>query len=285
VGRETVARLGMNVDTAGWADASQIAAAGARWVRIVAAQQDHKGGPIDQRPFLQACKDSRLKVLLVIASESLHPGNWGQEADRYIGWYADRYSGLFDAVQVGNEPDGSEGASWIMTPDDLNWLLMVARTILPDAFLVGPGLSSGQPNWMHLIDTTKLNAVAAHPYGKIMRGWEPSVPGWGTGYVDQFIKDYKDVINQINPGLEFWITEYGAPAAELGRAVPTGGNPGGQGEYVWEVTAHLKGASAVDKAFHFSWFDFQNPAWRPGLLDEHGNAKPALEAFTLAARG
>lgn len=179
--------LGINVAGRAEYSPADIAGLGARWARCVA----YPG--VDIRSWIQGCHDRGVKVLLVLASESIGqaPNGWGPK----IADFADRYGTLVDAWQVGNESDHVSPSSWTMSYEDLNRMLKTARTALgASAYLVGPGMASGDPNWLRGVDLRPVDAIAVHPYAK-----DP-----GTAQLRDMLDGY------LAYGKPLWITEYHA---------------------------------------------------------------------------
>ena len=184
-----MAVLGVNAAGRGESPPASLAALGARVVRVVAYPD------ADLRAWIHGCHDAGLKVLLVLAHESIggDPTGWPGRIEHY----KNLYFGLLDYVQLGNESDHESESSWTLTPDDLSQLLRVGRFVLGQAaYLIGPGLVSGQPSWAGRVDWTPVNALSAHPYAK-----EP-----GTPELDRLIGGYAAQAGSH----ELWVTEYHA---------------------------------------------------------------------------
>lgn len=191
-----MSELGVNGPGRSEVSPASIAATGARWVRVVA----YPGADI--RTWIHGCHDRGVRVLMVLASESIGqtPSNWAG----LIGNFRDFYEGLVDAWQVGNESDHVSDSSWTMKPADLNRLLVVARSILGStAYIVGPGLVSGQPSWAAQIDWGAVSAIALHPYAK----WP------GTPELSNLISGYAVI------GKPLWVTEYHARTIGMAAAL------------------------------------------------------------------
>lgn len=153
---------GVNVDPGHWDDtlklAKDVVASGATWVRTVIKPD------VDLTPWIEDCHEVGLRVLGVIASESLVEWN----ADWTLAQYAaaaqplaDQYETILDAIQVGNESDQVGPSSWTMAPDRLNRLLRAFRSAFDSIPLVGPGMASGQP---YVYDYRQVDIQADHPY-------------------------------------------------------------------------------------------------------------------------
>lgn len=188
----------LGVNCAGRAEQSPaaIAALGAKWARCVAYPDANIAN------WIHGCHDRGVKVLLVLASESI-----GQDASRWaqnIATYRDRYGSLVDAWQLGNESDHVSPSSWTMTQAALSQLLRTGRSVLgPDAYIVGAGMVSGQPSWAAGVEWGPASAIAAHPYAK----WP------GTPELDNLIAGYAAY------GRPLWVTEYHARTIGMARAL------------------------------------------------------------------
>lgn len=204
--------LGINVAGRGEYAPADIAALGARWARCVAYPD------VNISRWIQGCHDHGVKVLLVLASESIGqaPNGWGPN----IAHFDDLYHDLADSWQIGNEPDHVSPSSWTMSYADLNRLLNTARGALgPSAYLVGPGLVSGQPDWLRGVDLRPLDAIACHPYAK-----------------DPGTAPLRDLLNRyLAYGKTLWATEF--HARTLGMA------------------GYLKGQQSVQVATAFCYSD------------------------------
>lgn len=128
--------IGVNTDPGNFTDldklAADIAAAGFTWVRSVAKPESQK--------WIAACHGAGLKVLLVVARESLQ-GTFEQTATFYSKFDA-------DWIQCGNEEDQNSPSSWTLPPSEIIRLGECFRTAMPEAYLVMGGLVSGQPDYL-----------------------------------------------------------------------------------------------------------------------------------------
>lgn len=192
-----MAQLGCNVAGRAEYNPASVAALGAKWARCVG----YRNADITQ--WILGCHDQGIKVLMVLARESIG-GSW----EKLMEGFRDRYGSLVDAWQIGNESDHVSNSSWTMVPEELNVLLRSAREVFgPDAYLVGPGLVSGQPGWAAAIDWSPVQALALHPYAKFP----------GTPELDNLIAGYAAY------GRPLWVTEYNART--LGMAVALRDDP------------------------------------------------------------
>lgn len=173
--------------------------------------------------------------------------------------YKQRYADLPIVWQIGNEPDGNEGASWAMNQAEFSDLLATARTVLgPEAYLVAGGLSGGWAGWLKGVDLSPVNAIAVHPYGRYAD--RPPVPGWGFGSVTDLLWSYRQQINAMGYGnLDLHVTEYGAPRSDLALA---------WGGYMRDMTQTLSESGLVNTALQFCLTDLDVEPF--GLFDRRG---------------
>jgi len=242
--------VGTNVDPRHGYDPADIAGPGVGWVRSV-VRPDH-----DLGPWLNACHAAGLKVLVVIARESLRRGWTYGAAARH---YAARYGGWADAWQIGNESDHRSPSSWTLPVGRVGKLVDMFHTAMPNATLIGPGLVSGQPDYAQGLPANILVAIAIHPYG---RG-----PSAGEPYAFGPVEDLAGLYRRFDKPI--WVTEWGGPiqdfASEHERA-----------KYHSKMLLALRDAG-VEAAFQFCWSDGIVPGF--GLVDAQGNAKESYAAF------
>ena len=257
-----MAFLGMNVSRTGNHDPAVLAEAGVRLVRLVAMAD------VDLTNYIQRCQAVGIGVLLVIARESLKNDTLSfEEAAQF---YGARYDGLVGHLQVGNEPDGHPPSSWTMTMGSLNRLLVAFRTAFPQTFLVGPGLSSGNPANAAGMDVTLMDAVAVHPYGQGVPGF--ASPYGFPGHVGNLIHNY-----EVSFGKPIWVTEWGVHRPDF--------EPNGEAtvlEYMSRMLTYLRGREDIFGAIYFCWTDAMVPGF--GLLQANGTPHPGLEVFRQASQ-
>jgi len=263
--RETMAVTGVNVALDGSVNPTAVAQSNATWVRIVATPGH------DLTQYMSFCSAAGVKVLLLIASESvpsLGQMPLGDAAQEAATLYHGRYNGLFDALQVCNEPDGKPPSSWVQTPDQVNEVLAPFRNTFSGTLIVGPGLCSGDPTQFDGVDLSLLDVVSVHPYGQGVpaAGGLPAFPspfGFG-GDVEQLLNRYK-----ARFGKPVWISEWGSNDNDLGEA--------GSAEYVERMIKYLRPRNIADVVIYFCWSDSMVPKF--GLLRADGTHKPAYDAF------
>lgn len=179
--------FGVTVDPhnlAGSPDPAALRDLGLSWVRMVALPS--------LEPYIARCRNAGLRVLLVIARESV--------AVASVASYAARYRP--DAWAVGNEPDLVSPSSWSMTAEQYSLLWREALPLLrrQGVPIVTAGLASGQPGWIEPIvgQLHGCHAVAVHPYAKTAEE------------ARSLIREYRRVTR-----LPVWATEWNRPAGEI----------------------------------------------------------------------
>jgi hypothetical protein len=238
-----VASIGINVPGDGSASASLVRSLGATWVRLVALPD------VDLTPALRAYRALGIRVLLVLARES------GVD----YAAYRDRYAGLVDALEVGNEPDLDSPSSWTMTQAELGALGRSARAIWPTATLVLGGLASGQPSWLDGVDLGWCDAVAVHPYLK------DSTPGNDVPDVGELLDGYRAY------GKPLVISEWGWWGDDEERGAVE----------VRDMARWAASTGDVELFCYFCLGDWMVPPF--GLYRADGTAKPAADYFMGAS--
>jgi len=243
-------------------------------VRIVATPEHNL------QAYMKACVDAGLKVLLVIARESLpmlngQQSNLAAAAQHAAQLYQQRYDAQFDALQVCNEPDGQENSSsWVLSPDQVNQVIGAFRAAFPGAFIVGPGLASGNPSKFDGVDVGPLDAIAVHPYGQGVPA-EPGLPlfpspfdfGGEGAHVGQLLDGYRRF------GKPIWVTEWGISDTDMADEAASAA-------YVRRMMRHLHGRGDIRAAIHFCWGDNMVPKF--GLHRDNGSPKPAFDEYVTS---
>ena len=252
--------IGINVDPAHWNDldalGGRMRADGFTWVRTVL-----KSG---LEGFLDACEEHGLKVLGVVARESLQGSSFDETADFYANLYGDRIS----AWEIGNEWDHVSGSSWDLPGGEVTRLGEAFRSVLPQGLLILGGQVSGDPNYLEDVDLSIFDGDALHPYGQRPAEWDDT--HWGFGWARDLVTAYIveiDADNGLPPALPIWITEYGATLTECRT-------PKRRGVYYLEMLRTLIETPGVCAVFPFKYEDTGVPGF--GLLDADGNETPAL---------
>lgn len=207
---DILGRTGINVTRSGEDDLAYVTELGLEGIRIPVTIAD-EGPPhvkYDLRGYLRDAKARGLKVLLVFDRDAFYWPDWRQDTERYVQWWLQFYSGLFDAVEVGNEWDHKSPYSWDLAPSDFSDLLRAVRAAAgPDLYIVSGGMAEGQPSIAEEVDAwDKVDAYGFHPYLKDAPN--PSdvedVPD-----VDVLWNEYAKV---LPPSIEGVITEWGWPS-------------------------------------------------------------------------
>ncbi len=189
-------------------------------------------------------------------------------------FYADRYGDVLDAWQIGNESDHVSPSSWTLSHSELNWLLLEFRQRLERAFIVGPGLVSGDAEWARGIDLRLINALAVHGYGQRPYGsdhdWD-GLPG-NFGVITELFDRYASVIQGSK---SIWATEFGLSTTETSELM--------QARYIGETVKTLNEymSSRGGVAFAFCMGDWMVPEF--GLYRADGTPKAAAYAFRQAS--
>lgn len=155
----------------------------------------------DPLPTILACLDAGIAPIPVLVREA---------ADQPIEYWANLIGPYITVIQVCNEPDGTsegEGASWVMTQDELNTWIGEARRWFPRPRykLLGPGLISGNPDWLRGVNISLLDALCPHPYAK-----EPH-----TAALNQMLEGYLRFARLYS--IRLWITEYDSRVSGMGE--------------------------------------------------------------------
>jgi hypothetical protein len=255
-----LADLWLNVDPGGNSIPSALRLMGARGVRVVARPE------YNLTPWLAEVREMGMQVLMVIAYESSLGVGLTWEGALSL-WKA-RYGTYVTHWQVMNEPDagwnpttkqkasvraasGEHPSSWCQDPAVVSGALRVARNVLgPDAYIVGPGLSSGHPEFADLVKWDHTNALSWHPYAK-----QP-----GSPELEHVMQAYS--ARAQNMGMDLWCSEYDSRT------------PG--------MHLHLASETRLTVAAAFCHSDIYGvPDF--GLLDTDNRAKPSLSEFIRAA--
>lgn len=183
-----------------------------------------------QREYLQRCTESGIKVALVYDSDSLFGDfddqftpEWGnvpdddrKVIDRFL--YYDRELGSNVRHHIiGNEPDGTGPASWIMSAKQFIQLGKCAKAALPFRIIDSGGLCSGDPHYLEgyyaEYEETFYHGNL-HPYLQRPTPTWPD-PTWGFGYIGDLFAHYQDHL----PNTIFICGEWGTESANVGEAI------------------------------------------------------------------
>lgn len=245
--------LGINIPGRGEISVPRVDDLNARLVRLV-----YYPG-VDLITYISELSGIGVHTLMVMAAESFEGRGWWTVLSEAKA----KYGGMV-LWQLGNESDHESDSSWTMTQAQVSELLRVGREVLgPDAFILGPGLASGQPSWAETVDWRPANGIAVHPYGKRPTPDWPS-PTWGTGYVGDLLDGYKKF------GKPLYVTEVGLSTTDQTEAL--------QGEYCGRMMVSLE--QKVVDAYWFCYGDAQVPKF--GLVRTNNVKKPSYAAFQEA---
>lgn len=153
------------------------------------------------------------------------------------------------ALQVGNEPDQQGDASSSLPAAELSTMLQAFREardrIQPTLPLIGPGLASGQVEYLDTVDLRGYAAIAVHPYAKDQ---------WGAAALVSFY--------QKRFQLPVWVTEF---------------------EWSIERCRALRAEPNVPVVIMYCWQRWAG--WAKALFDEYGNPTPIYREFQHEAGG
>jgi len=181
--------------------------------------------------------------------------------------YAAEYAGLLDYWEIGNEtdadPNGPIDGSWILPAADCSRLIQAFVSAIKaqrsDAYITGPGLISGQPDYVRQLDLSGLTAISIHPYNQTP----------ATAKV-LFEHNYKEL---LDAGFQICITEFGMADAD----------PGVRGAYLHDMVEQFQQLGYIDMALWYCWSRIQHSS--PFFVvdqDENGVVIPtAVSAITL----
>lgn len=258
--------LGINADPRPPTSATpeRIAASGARVVRMVLTPD------FDLRPYIAWCRALRVEVLPVVVRESLPGWDPSWFYPDYLKALTEHYETLGKNVlwiQVGNEPDLSNElspSSWEMSAAALNELLRAAHDLWPTTTLIGPGLASGDANYVLNVDRSLFHAIAVHCYGRVAPGSPLPVE---YQPIEPLIQSYSQY------GMPLYITEFGAPARDFD-------DQESRARYYVDIARYLSTRPDVHMALAFCLDDTMVPEF--GLYQE-GKPTPTASAFAAAA--
>ncbi len=267
-------RAGINIDPlnpAGQPTASQLTAAGVKWVRFV-----QKSDSFNYRALLESYSKAGIKTVLVLNQETLWPssGN-GNFNDSYIQSFAakaralaQKYGSLVSTYEIWNEPDVSSRAS-IFVPAERYKILFkqtygAIKSANPSSQVIIGGLVSGNTDYLDALKepggTLLADGVGIHPYS--------TDPATITSTLERY--------QSHTSGKPLWLTEFGWE---------TGENSGQtQANFLGAVYSAIYTNSklaTIPTIMWYSWSDGMGSGF--GLLSKSGVAKPALTAYLIYA--
>jgi len=233
------------------------AAVRSRWLRVVLLPD------VDLTTWIDEAHELGIKIIGAVARESIGEMTYEQAAEHY----AELYDGRLDALQVGNESDHDSSSSWVMTPAELNALLLVFNEAFGfEILIIGPGLVSGLPGYLLEVNLDLVDAIAVHPYGQRPNDSEDwsELPG-NFGNVNDLLDGYAQFDRPI------WITEVGVSTTECSETF--------QARYCMAMLSTLKQRTDVPVVCWFCADDAMVPKF--GLFEVE--PKLAVAAFIEAA--
>ena len=271
-----MARIGTNIAYGGKVPVELLAELGVAVVRVVAHQTAEDFGYFDQ------LKRRKVDIILTFARECFD--GFGEMEVRSgfptpetqvaaFREYLRRYGGHIYAWQIGNEPDAEAGSlsSWIMPHSYLNGMLLRAReTLGANKYIIGPGLCSGNPDWIRGMDLRLVNAIAIHPYGQGTPDF-PSPFGF-DGNIAVLLDRYQAVLNDMGESAKHkHVTEFGGQSSELGEK--------GQADYVQALGRWFRQTDKVGDAVQFCVSDWMVPSFGITKNDDAWTRKPAFQCL------
>jgi hypothetical protein len=284
-----MARLGTNVAYGGEVRVGFLAELGVSVVRVVAHRdaQDFE--------YFDRLKERGIDVVLTFARESfdgfgeMDPRSGFPLAETQRAAFAEylrRYGGHIYAWQIANEADAAAGSesSWVMPHSYLNGLLARAReTLGRDKYIIGPGLCSGNPEWLRRMDLSAVNGVAIHPYGKGTEDYpspynpdrDPALDHFET--VGQMLDRYRAVLDDMGGrDLHLHVTEFGSRADELGERR--------QAEHIEALCRWFRATDKVGDAIQFCATGWMVEPFGLTERDDPWTHRPAFECMQAILR-
>lgn len=192
-------KVGMNLDPH-FTETANVDLLGVSWVRFPLWPD------FDYNPFIGLCHTQNIEVWPVFDDVALSDIKPGETRPQFFARKAQEFPEV-DRWQIMNEVDGQGGTeSGPHIKSFVNQMLKAARAGMPNAYLIGPSLVSGNPGYCKGIRWDLVNALAPHPYGQ----WPTSdLPGEGWfGGVGDLIGLYRPIAERY--GLDIICTEFGA---------------------------------------------------------------------------
>lgn len=288
---------GLNIDPRnqkGDPTPAALRALGVEWVRFTfkdatGGDQPDPGAVQFYTQKIEAWARAEIGSLVILTNETCPGKPWhaapDQEWHTYIDRYVERARRLAAILapwrptfQIWNEPDFDPQPGYEPTLRPNLFARMLGRAydaikgVDPGLRVITGGLSSGHPSWLARVIQAldrplPADAVAIHPYTKRPNPNWPS-PDWGTGYVGDLIRGYRQVINR-----PLWISEIGEHRLDAD----------GQAEYLRRFYRAMttQFSNAVEQVFWFCYSDGMVPPF--GLLDAADQRKPAYFAYRETA--
>lgn len=252
-----MADLGLCVSKDAAVTPSSLSDVGARWARWTGDPQFVR----EQEAYCRALKARSIKRFLTLDADSYRafgpleePATWRRAAE----WYADTFTGLVDAINPVNEPDGTGYESSQMPLEMVNGMIRETRRAWGrSAQIVAVGSVSGIPSYYDQIDLSLLDGIDGHFYAKFPPAEHPS-PDFS---LERIINEHKRF------GLPIWMSEIGISSDREGEER--------QAQFLRTTMAYVQDRADVVACFWFCAHSYDGwGLWRPD-----GSLKPSWQAF------
>ena len=278
--------FGVNIEFYRDADkqAEMMAAAGVGWVRIDLAWSaaEPEAGQYDFRAwdrFVDAFEPHGIRVLFILDyGNRLYDGGLppttpsGRAAYAAFAGAAARHFRGRAIWEIWNEPNLPQ--FWAGAPSPAEYVAL-ARAAAAEirredrrASILGPALGGGTFDYAYLYATFNqglldvVDAVSVHPYGA-------TYPEAATAFYDQVRRQM--ALRAPDRDIPIVVSEWGYSVESLGREK--------QAEYLLRAI-NTNRKSGIPLTIWYNWQEPINPWHSFGLLDVHGQPKPAYDALT-----
>jgi hypothetical protein len=230
-----------------------------QWARLIARDDPQMDA------YLTRLHDSDLDTIVVLDQDAVgtDPDGWAARVEHLATLLHPR------VWQVGNEPDGEDDESSILSQERYGRLVAAAVPVLremqPGARVISAGLSSGRASWLEGVDAAaiaRLDGLAVHPYVKKPSDEWPAAPYCGTRPVAALLDEYTTFRKPL------WITEFGTDA------------PAAPPHYVTEMYRAIAARADVAAAIVYCYSQVMKPGF--GLVDGAGQIRPAYARLRRA---
>lgn len=232
---------------------------------------------LSQMDYLDMCAANGLFVMTTFDKDSfpgidweavnVYPsdGAWVAQATEQLEWYARAWRVKPWILGVWNEWDGTGYESSTNAADAVNIVAQLCREIFGDNQLIAHGsIVTGQPERLTELDWTHVNFAAMDEYTKTAPGHEHEPPGGSVLNLSQYRAVLPMRVGMVIP--------------EIGLS----SNQCAEDEQAAYCESVLSYARTLPDLALIDWFCFHGyNGW--GLVDEHGNPKPAYEAYRRAS--
>jgi len=282
--------VGVNIEfyREAYQQSDAIAAAGIRWVRVDLAWSAAETAPgrfdfaLWDR-ILEAFEPRGIRVLFILDyGNEIYDGGFPPATDEgrsafasFAGAAARHFRGQA-SWEIWNEPNTPR--FWVGSPDPAAYVALARaaageiRREDPRAWILGPSLGGDTFDLPYLEATFALgllevvDAVSVHPYGA-------SHPEAATAFYD----DIRGLMERYAPGRDVPLV-----VSEWGYRVE-GLTPEGQADYLLRAL-EVNRRAGIPLTIWFNWQEPITPWHSFGLIDVHGQPKPAYRALSRASR-